>query len=103
MAPGSPPARSAGLVAAGTKSTVTRARPRRRPSGEPPPLPRKLNASGKWWLSLALVAFAFLVLLAVTRNTAVLLKVVVVDDRLLDRVAELRSSGLTTVMRWAGL
>jgi hypothetical protein len=26
---------------------------RRRPSGEPPPLPRHLNASGKWWLALS--------------------------------------------------
>ena len=28
-----------------------RVRRRRRPSGEPPPLPRHLNASGKWWLA----------------------------------------------------
>ena len=33
-------------------STATRVRRRRRPSGEPPPLPRQLQASGKRWLLL---------------------------------------------------
>ena len=32
---------------------IRRVRRRRRPSGEPPPLPRHLNASGKWWLALS--------------------------------------------------
>jgi len=107
VAPGSPSARSAGLAAgtqsAGTQSTVTRARPRRRPSGEPPPLPRRLHTSGKWWLALAVAGFVFLALMAVTRNSGILLNVAVLDDGLLGWVAELRASGLTTVTRWAGL
>jgi tRNA A-37 threonylcarbamoyl transferase component Bud32/membrane-associated phospholipid phosphatase len=32
---------------------IRHVRRRRRPSGEPPPLPRHLNASGKWWLALS--------------------------------------------------
>ena len=32
---------------------IQRVRRRRRPSGEPPPLPKHLNASGKWWLALS--------------------------------------------------
>src|SRR5688572_1614221 len=99
MAPGSPPARSAGL-SSGTQSTVVRARPRRRPSGEPPPLPRKLHASGKAWLALAVVGLGLLVLMAITRNEGILLRVVTIDDRLLTWIAEVRSSELTTVMRW---
>ena len=34
-------------------SSVTRKPVRRRPSGEAPPLPHQLNASGRWWLLLA--------------------------------------------------
>jgi tRNA A-37 threonylcarbamoyl transferase component Bud32 len=33
-------------------------RKRRRPSGEPPPLPRKLESTGRYWLSLAVVVLA---------------------------------------------
>jgi hypothetical protein len=36
--------------------TATRVRRRRRPSGEPPPLPRQLHTSGKRWLLLVGVA-----------------------------------------------
>src|SRR4051795_7524557 len=44
---------------------IARVRRRRRPSGEPPPLPRHLNASGKWWLGLsAMVLVAWIVILA---------------------------------------
>ena len=32
---------------------------RRRPSGEPPPLPRQLNRSGKYWLAVAVAALLF--------------------------------------------
>ncbi|HST64413.1 MAG TPA: RIO1 family regulatory kinase/ATPase [Mycobacteriales bacterium] len=42
---------------------VARARRRRRPSGEPPPLPRQLNRSGKFWLAVAGLAILFCVLL----------------------------------------
>jgi tRNA A-37 threonylcarbamoyl transferase component Bud32/membrane-associated phospholipid phosphatase len=34
-------------------------RRRRRPSGEPPPLPRQLSRSGKYWLAVAGIAVAF--------------------------------------------
>jgi tRNA A-37 threonylcarbamoyl transferase component Bud32 len=42
---------------------VARAGRRRRPSGEPPPLPRQLNRSGKFWLVVAALAVLFCALL----------------------------------------
>ena len=40
---------------------------RRRPSGEPPPLPRQLNASGKWWLGLlGLLVLGWLLLFSIS-------------------------------------
>ncbi len=60
-------------------------RRRRRPSGEPPPLPRKINASGRWWLVLA-----------------ALVNLDVADGAVLRRIAELRSPWLTHVMKTVG-
>jgi tRNA A-37 threonylcarbamoyl transferase component Bud32/membrane-associated phospholipid phosphatase len=42
---------------------AARTRRRRRPSGEPPPLPRQLNRSGKYWLAVAGLALLFCALL----------------------------------------
>jgi tRNA A-37 threonylcarbamoyl transferase component Bud32/membrane-associated phospholipid phosphatase len=97
---GSPAASSAGVVA-GTPPAVTRARPRRRPSGEPPPLPRELQTSGKWWLGLAAAVVIFWIVVAVTRRAAV--TVDVLDNWVLERVTSLRSDPLTAVMKVAGV
>ena len=49
--PQAPPGTGAAVpVARPAPPAIQRVRRRRRPSGEPPPLPRHLNASGKWWL-----------------------------------------------------
>ncbi|HEX2499678.1 MAG: phosphatase PAP2 family protein [Actinomycetes bacterium] len=100
MGAGSPAASSAGVVA-GTPPAVTRARPRRRPSGEPPPLPRELQTSGKWWLGLAAAVVIFWIVVAVTRRAAV--TVDVLDNWVLERVTSLRSDPLTAVMKVAGV
>jgi membrane-associated phospholipid phosphatase len=79
---------------------IQRVRRRRRPSGEPPPLPRHLNASGKWWLALcALVVVAWAVVL-VTNSVRV---VDVADTRVLQALADLRTPWLTRTARVAGV
>jgi tRNA A-37 threonylcarbamoyl transferase component Bud32/membrane-associated phospholipid phosphatase len=79
---------------------IARVRSRRRPSGEPPPLPRHLNASGKFWLGLSAVVLAMWVVVVVTGTVTVF---DVVDTRILQAIAEVRSPALTDVAQVAGL
>ncbi len=76
---------------------VRRTRRRRRPSGEPPPLPLKLGLSGLIWLlllaSLVVVgaaALGFEPLLELAHR---------IDARILQAIAEIRISWLTEIMR----
>ncbi|MGY1702975.1 phosphatase PAP2 family protein [Geodermatophilus sp. SYSU D00697] len=79
---------------------IQHVRRRRRPSGEPPPLPRHLNASGRWWLGLSAgVVVAWAVVLA----TDTVPLVDLADTRVLQAVATLRSPGLTDVAEAAGV
>jgi membrane-associated phospholipid phosphatase/serine/threonine-protein kinase RIO1 len=80
---------------------VVRAHRRRRPSGEPPPLPHRINKSGKWWLALAFAVVLLWVLAATTEATA--LQLDVIDHAVLDRVASWRTPWLTRVMRVVGV
>lgn len=80
--------------------SAARAHPRRRPSGEPPPLPHKINASGKWWIALSLGVAAAWTAIVLTRRTAVTLDVL--DHTALRWIANLRSDWLTSVMRVLG-
>ena len=75
---------------------IARVRSRRRPSGEPPPLPRHLNASGKWWLGLSGLVVVVWVVVVVTGTVTVF---DVVDTRVLQAISELRSPWLTRVAR----
>jgi membrane-associated phospholipid phosphatase len=79
---------------------IQRVRRRRRPSGEPPPLPRHLNASGKWWLAGSGVVLVSVVAVVATRSVAF---VDLVDTRVLQGIAEIRSPGLTQVAEVAGV
>jgi membrane-associated phospholipid phosphatase/serine/threonine-protein kinase RIO1 len=79
---------------------VVRAHRRRRPSGEPPPLPHRINSSGKWWLTLALAVVLLWVLAATTRTTAMRLDAV--DHAVLSRIASWRTSWLTQFMDVVG-
>ncbi|MGY1641070.1 phosphatase PAP2 family protein [Geodermatophilus sp. SYSU D00703] len=93
-APEAGPARRPGSPA------IQHVRRRRRPSGEPPPLPRHLNTSGRWWLGLSAgVVVAWSVVLATDSVPLVDL----VDTRVLQAVAELRTPGLTAVAEAAGV
>jgi membrane-associated phospholipid phosphatase/tRNA A-37 threonylcarbamoyl transferase component Bud32 len=80
--------------------TIQRVRLRRRPSGEPPPLPRHLNASGKSWLAASgLVVVAGIVVVLTGSTTAV----DVLDTRILQTIARVRSPALTDVAQMAGV
>ncbi|TQN41167.1 hypothetical protein FHU33_0527 [Blastococcus colisei] len=79
---------------------IARVRSRRRPSGEPPPLPRALNASGKFWLSLSAVVLVAWAVVVVTGTITVF---DVIDTRILQAISEVRSPGLTGVAEVAGV
>jgi tRNA A-37 threonylcarbamoyl transferase component Bud32 len=82
-------------------STVASRRPHRRPSGEAPPLPRQLNASGWGWLGLAAVMVVSWVIVAARPRSGLWL--VVVDHHALRWLSDLRTPWLTTTMKAAGL
>src|SRR6266700_4044530 len=82
--------------AAGPPAAFVRPHSKRRPSGEPPALPRAMNASGKWWLALALSVIGCWLALALTRRTGYTLDVI--DHSILQRIVSLRSAWLTRVM-----
>jgi membrane-associated phospholipid phosphatase len=79
---------------------IQRVRRRRRPSGEPPPLPRHLNASGKWWLALSGLVLASLVAVVATHSVAFF---ELLDTRILQGIATIRSPALTRVADVAGV
>ena len=88
-----PPAVTAtGTVARPTPPALRRVRRRRRPSGEPPPLPRHLNASGKWWLGLSGAVVVAWVVIWLTGSVALF---DVADTRVLEGIATVRSPALT--------
>jgi membrane-associated phospholipid phosphatase/tRNA A-37 threonylcarbamoyl transferase component Bud32 len=95
-----PPAVTAtGTVARPQAPALRRVRRRRRPSGEPPPLPRHLNASGKWWLAaLGAVVLAWIAV-AVTGSVSLF---DTADTRVLQAFAQVRSPALTRVALIAG-
>jgi tRNA A-37 threonylcarbamoyl transferase component Bud32 len=67
---------------------------RRRPAGEPPPLPHRIGTTGWWWLGIGTVAI-FLWVIAIARGGGTLLGV---DQQVLEGLARLRSPALTNVM-----
>jgi tRNA A-37 threonylcarbamoyl transferase component Bud32/membrane-associated phospholipid phosphatase len=94
-----PPPRSVELPPR-TLPPVRRERIRRRPSGEPPPLPRQLNASGKTWLVLVVLSIAFAMVVGLHRNASAL--VGMVDQRITQAFVDVRSGPLTAVMKVLG-
>jgi membrane-associated phospholipid phosphatase/serine/threonine-protein kinase RIO1 len=78
---------------------IRRVRRRRRPSGEPPPLPRHLAASGKWWLALSGGVVVTWVVVWVTGSVPLL---DLADTRVLQAIAQVRSPPLTRVALAAG-
>ena len=76
-------------------------RRRRRPSGEPPPLPRQLHTSGKGWLLLVGVVVVAAVLVGNVQPTAVAADVV--DHAVLSTFAGIRTPWLTQAARAVGV
>jgi tRNA A-37 threonylcarbamoyl transferase component Bud32/membrane-associated phospholipid phosphatase len=88
-----------GTVARPQPPALRRVRRRRRPSGEPPPLPRHLNASGKWWLAASAAVVLAWIAVAVTGSVSVF---DAADTRVLQAFAQVRSPALTRVALIAG-
>src|SRR6266536_4627666 len=86
--------------AATAPDAYVRPHAKRRPSGEPPALPRAINTSGKWWLALALSVVGLWVAVALTRRTGMTLDTI--DHAVLERVVALRTAWLTRVMKIVG-
>jgi tRNA A-37 threonylcarbamoyl transferase component Bud32/membrane-associated phospholipid phosphatase len=83
-----PSAGTTGPAVRPSAPAIARVRRRRRPSGEPPALPRQLRTSGKWWLGLSgavVVAWVVVVVTGTIRYFDV------ADTRVLQAFAELRS------------
>jgi len=80
--------------------TVRRAR-RRRPTGEPPPLPRHIQTSGVRWLVAALVLVALTIVVFAGGLRGVAVDVTVVDDAVVRWLAGLEVPGLVGV--WQAL
>jgi membrane-associated phospholipid phosphatase/tRNA A-37 threonylcarbamoyl transferase component Bud32 len=90
--------------ALGTARDVTppgsrRGRRRRRPTGEPPPLPHHLESTGVGWMvaAVGLVTLTLLVFTAGRYGRGI--SFTVADNWVVERLAALRTPGLTTVMR----
>ena len=75
-----------------------RERRHRRPTGEAPPLPRHVEATGVWWLvvAIALIALSLLVFTVGRYGRGVSFSVV--DSWMPERLAGLRTPGLERVM-----
>ena len=69
---------------------------RRRPSGEPPPLPRHVATSTRWLLVGIVVAALLEIALAVHQSRALITQI---DDVIVRALAHLRSEPVTAVMR----
>src|SRR3954469_21726582 len=91
---------AAGPAGRAAGPAIQRVRRRRRPSGEPPPLPKHLNASGKWWLALSALVVALWIVVVATGNVA---HFDVADTRVLQAIADLRPPWLTQGAKVAGV
>jgi tRNA A-37 threonylcarbamoyl transferase component Bud32 len=84
---------------------VVRERLRRRPAGEPPPLPRRLGMTGWWWLGLGTIAiiastmyFSHYRMPFFQSRPVVGGELLPVDQRVLEVLARLRTPALTRAM-----
>jgi tRNA A-37 threonylcarbamoyl transferase component Bud32 len=77
--------------------TIKRTRKQRRPTGAPPPLPRKIGLSGTFWL--AMMAAVAVVTVLLLRADPVLRFADRADSWWLQQVAHVRTGWLTTAMR----
>ncbi|NYJ04989.1 phosphatase PAP2 family protein [Petropleomorpha daqingensis] len=95
-----PAATAAGTVARPAPPALRRVRRRRRPSGEPPPLPRHLAKSGKWWLVASGVVVLAWIAVWATGSVSVF---DLADTRVLQAFESIRSPALTRVATVTGV
>ncbi|HET7519170.1 MAG TPA: phosphatase PAP2 family protein, partial [Actinomycetes bacterium] len=76
-----------------------RARRRRRPTGEPPPLPRHLEVTGFGWMIVAVGLITLTLLLFTAGRYGRGISLTVIDNRVVEALANLRTPGLTSLMR----
>src|SRR4029453_15969253 len=70
----------------------------RRPTGEAPPLPRHLEATGVGWLVVAIALIALSLLVFTAGRYGQEISLTIVDHWLLERLTALRTPGLARVM-----
>jgi tRNA A-37 threonylcarbamoyl transferase component Bud32/membrane-associated phospholipid phosphatase len=85
------PARSSGVVDAERRTPLPPRQPiRRRPTGDPPPLPRRVESTGIGWLIAAAVLVASVIVLFRNGLTGPAMAVTVVDDAMVGWLAQLQ-------------
>jgi membrane-associated phospholipid phosphatase/tRNA A-37 threonylcarbamoyl transferase component Bud32 len=72
---------------------------RRRPTGEPPPLPRHLESTGVGWMIAAVLLIALTLVLFTAGRYGRGISLTVLDNRVVEALANLRTPGLTSFMR----
>ena len=77
---------------------VRRSRRRRRPTGQPPPLPRSIQPTGVWWAAAAVVLVALAKITFGPARRSLGVAVTVWDDAVVRWLAGLRLPGLTGLM-----
>jgi tRNA A-37 threonylcarbamoyl transferase component Bud32/membrane-associated phospholipid phosphatase len=77
---------------------VRRSGRRRRPTGQPPPLPRSIQPTGVWWAAAAVVLVAAAEIAFGPARRSVGVTVTVWDDAVVRWLAGLRAPGLTGLM-----
>jgi tRNA A-37 threonylcarbamoyl transferase component Bud32/membrane-associated phospholipid phosphatase len=95
-----PADQSARVVQRSPPGTVRRAR-RRRPTGEPPPLPHHVQTSGVGWLIAALVLVALTIVVFARGLRGLAVDVTVADDAAVRWLVGLHAPGLVGI--WRGL
>ena len=79
--------------------SVGRRRRRRRPTGEPPPLPRHLESTGVGWMVATITLIAVVLVVSTAGRYGRGISFAVVDNWVVQRLAEARTPGLTSLMR----
>ena len=77
---------------------VRRSRRRRRPTGQPPPLPRGIQPTGMWWAAAAVVLITLAKITFGPARRSLGVAVTVWDDAVVRWLAGLRLPGLTGLM-----
>jgi hypothetical protein len=97
--PAKPPARAAAARGRLEQAGIRRSPRRRRPSGQPPPLPRHLQTTGVGWLAAAVVLLVVSVVIFAGGLRGPAVGVTVADDAVVRWLAGLRVPGLLLAMR----